>query len=124
MYKNSLLYVLTFFCWFQRVLIAFQNGLEKFSKNESKLARNDTENFHQYFCLFEIFKISKSEECNKKIELLKIYVCTILVAIGTTTNLVSFFVFLKANKKSSKILSKNILMLLTISNSMYLLLYW
>jgi len=114
---------LLFFCWtFQ---VASQKDLYKLT-NETITAKsfNNTENDKQNFCILEIFKTPRSDQCNKKIDIFKIYICTILVMIGASTNLLSFFVFLRADKRSPRILSKKILMLLTISNSIYLILYW
>ncbi len=56
--------------------------------------------------------------------ILSIYLCTILVLIGILGNLISFYTSLKYNVKTSHNFSQRTLVLLTISNSIYLVLFW
>jgi hypothetical protein len=58
------------------------------------------------------------------IQLFKIYVYSILSIIGTLANLFSFIVFMSDRKNAPRIHSKKILCLLTLSNSIYLILFW
>lgn len=53
-----------------------------------------------------------------------IYVHTFLVAVGVIGNIFSIFVFLRSVRNAPKILTRNSLILLTTSNSMYLVLVW
>ena len=85
----------------------------KFNTDASKFVnQNITQSF---------FKFDASSSL---INLLNIYVCTFLVIIGTIGNMISFIVFIRAGKKAPRIMTKNILILLTISNSIYLVLFW
>jgi len=85
---------------------------------------NQVKNDNSHFCIEEIFTVSRSEQCAKTIELCKIYAYTILSTIGILVNLLSFVVIVRAGKKAPRILSKNVLIALTISNSIYLILFW
>ena len=55
---------------------------------------------------------------------LNVYVSSFLVAIGVFGNCISFLVFLRSSYYAPKIITRNSLILLTISNSVYLLLVW
>jgi hypothetical protein len=71
-------------------------------------------------------RINNTETKNddRFITLANIYICTIFVLVGLIGNIISFFVFLKAGKKAPRIMTKNLLILLTLSNSIYLILFW
>jgi hypothetical protein len=56
--------------------------------------------------------------------ILSIYLCSTLVLIGILGNLISFYTSLKYSVKTSHTFSQKTLVLLTISNSMYLVLFW
>ena len=60
------------------------------------------------------------------INFLNIYVCSLIIVVGIIGNMISFRIFLKSGKKQSKskIITKNLLILLSISNSIYLVLFW
>ena len=56
--------------------------------------------------------------------LVYISLCTFFVAFGCLSNLVSFFVFLKASRRKPRIVMKNLLIMFTVSNTSYLVLFW
>jgi hypothetical protein len=58
------------------------------------------------------------------INFISAYVGTLLVTIGFFGNFISFLVFFKANRNSTKILTKQFLILLAFSNLVYLILFW
>ena len=66
----------------------------------------------------------ENQEKDRVITLLNIYVCSLFVLVGLVGNVVSFIVFVRAGRKAPRIMTKNLLILLTISNSIYLLLFW
>ena len=124
MAKCSLLLIfLLFYLQFQSALLQTSNQL---AENNSiiLMPKKHILNNKQNFCIFEIFKVEKSAECTKAITFFRLFICNLLIIIGTLANGLSFIVFLSSDKKSPRILSKNILLLLTISNSIYLILYW
>ena len=56
---------------------------------------------------------------------LSVLICTVLVIVGCVSNLVSFMVFVKKSSRvKPKIITKHLLIVFTISNSFYLILYW
>ena len=65
--------------------------------------------------------ISYFEQIN---DIFNIYVSSLLVFIGIIGNLISIFVFVRSVRHSPKILTRNSLILLTLSNLMYLMLVW
>ena len=60
----------------------------------------------------------------KWIDLITIHLCSFMIAVGIVGNVISVLVFLRCNRKTRKIKSNNILIMLTISNTLYLILYW
>ena len=66
----------------------------------------------------------ENQEKDRVITLLNIYICSLFVLVGLVGNVVSFIVFVRAGRKAPRIMTKNLLILLTISNSIYLLLFW
>ena len=79
---------------------------------------NQSKNEHEY--------INYNIKPVNLINQLNIYICSIIVILGIIGNLVSFCVFVRAGKKISKsrIITKHLLILLTISNSVYLIFFW
>lgn len=110
MHRSSFLFTILFF------YSLFQNGLQKISYQVTKAYLNGSK--------LNQIKIVKDTQSSYLINLLNIYVCTTLVIIGTLGNLLSFIVFLRAGKKNPRIITKNLLILLTLSNSLYLQLFW
>ena len=55
-----------------------------------------------------------------------VYICvgSCFVGFGLMSNFISFFVFLKASRRAPTIVTKNLLIMFTISNSLYLINYW
>jgi hypothetical protein len=119
--QNNSLIILVYLC--QNV---YSQNSEHLLKNISIDLKqiNQIKNNNSHFCFNEIFTVSKSEQCAKLIELGKIYAYTFLSITGILVNLLSFVVIMRAGKKAPRILSKNILIALTISNSIYLILFW
>jgi hypothetical protein len=58
------------------------------------------------------------------LDLVYIYVCSFFVVFGFISNFISFFVFLKASRRAPTIVTKNLLIVFTISNSLYLVIFW
>ncbi len=84
-------------------------------------------NVHKYNNSFQNeFNIINSKKSTNLINQFSIYICSLIVILGIIGNLVSFCVFLRAGKKISKsrIITKHLLILLTISNSVYLIFFW
>jgi len=110
MQKNSFLFLIALF------YSSVQIGFQKISFNLSR-TNLSTSKVNQ-------IRIVKDTQFSNLINSLNIYLCTTLVIIGTLGNLLSFIVFLRAGKKAPRIITKNILILLTVSNSVYLILFW
>lgn len=53
-----------------------------------------------------------------------IYVCSAIAFMGILGNFVSFLVFIRSGRRNPRIVTRNLLLLLTITNSTYLVLYW
>lgn len=53
-----------------------------------------------------------------------VYVCTFLVLIGLVGNLISLLVFIRSARHSPKITTRHSFILLSLSNLVYLLLFW
>jgi hypothetical protein len=105
--KNSFIFVnLVFICLIQN---AFQQNSEQLSRTNSNISKHAKH---------------KTDSSSNLINTLNIYFCTALVIVGTFGNCLSFIVFIRAGKKAPRIITKNILILLTISNSVYLILFW
>ncbi len=58
------------------------------------------------------------------LDFINLYVCSFLVFIGVIGNSISLLVFARSNRFAPKILTRTSLILLTISNIMYLILIW
>jgi hypothetical protein len=65
-----------------------------------------------------------NKQLNKLVDYLHIYGCTPIVLFGCTGNLISFLVFMRAGRRSPKIITRNTFIILTITNTSYLILYW
>lgn len=62
---------------------------------------------------------------NKKlIDRVSIYVSSFIVFFGVFGNLISFLVFVRSGRRNPRIVTRNLLLLLTVTNSTYLILYW
>ena len=62
---------------------------------------------------------------NKKlIDRVSIYVSSFIVFFGVLGNLISFLVFVRSGRRNPRIVTRNLLLLLTVTNSTYLILYW
>lgn len=55
---------------------------------------------------------------------LSIYVCSAIVLLGILGNFVSFLVFIRSGRHNPRMVTRNLLLLLTITNSTYLIFYW
>ena len=93
------------------------------SNAEIALMRQKIENLSQHL-LLEMKNLFIGENLVKENELIKMYACTLLTIVGILVHLLSFNVFMCGSKKAPRILSKNVLITLTLSNSIYLILYW
>jgi hypothetical protein len=65
-----------------------------------------------------------AQDNDELLNLIYICVCSFFVALGVISNFVSFFVFLKASRRAPTIVTKNLLIMFTISNSLYLVIFW
>lgn len=62
---------------------------------------------------------------NKKlVDRVSIYVSSFIVFFGVLGNLISFLVFVRSGRRNPRIVTRNLLLLLTVTNSTYLILYW
>lgn len=61
---------------------------------------------------------------NQLLDFINLYVCSFLVFIGVIGNSISMLIFARSNRFAPKILTRTSLILLTISNIMYLTLLW
>jgi hypothetical protein len=66
----------------------------------------------------------RNKQMTELVNYLHIYGCSALVLFGCVGNLVSFLVFVRAGRRSPKIITRNTFIILTITNTMFLMLYW
>lgn len=57
-------------------------------------------------------------------DMIRIWVCSVITLFGVIGNMVSFIVFIQSGRRNPRIVTRNLLLLLTITNSTYLILYW
>jgi hypothetical protein len=71
-------------------------------------------------------KSTSKERQNSEDILNIVYICvgSCFVGFGLISNFISFFVFLKASRRAPTIVTKNLLIMFTISNSLYLMIFW
>ena len=84
------------------------------AKTQFRLSLNDT----------KIVRSSIQLSIQGVTNIVSIYICSFLVLIGVLGNMVSFKVILRVNQQVPRLMTKHTLILLTVFNTIYLILFW